>query len=158
MLPANSANQIPSADGKVIQIAAIRNDRSFKEMIDPDNSNSTVKAGDIVQMDFASSTPHTMLITKIESDGIWVVDTNFGPYTEILLADAKHPGTLFENPLNPGTYISPSDAIKLGIPVPAELRYYSQPDDTIRYHFMFFDSLDKNVNKATIYRVIDKLI
>jgi hypothetical protein len=50
-------------------------------MIDLDNSNSTVKAGDIVQMDFASSTPHTMLITKIESDGIWVVDTNFGPYT-----------------------------------------------------------------------------
>jgi hypothetical protein len=79
-------------------------------------------------------------------------------HIQILPADATHPGTLFENPQKPMEYLSAEVAKKMNIPVPSELKFYYQKDDTVRMHFMSFQSLNTQVKLATIYRVNEVII
>lgn len=48
-------------------------------------TNNSILAGDIIQMHYEllnGTTPHTAVIWKIEDDGVWVFDTNFGTLGE----------------------------------------------------------------------------
>lgn len=138
----------------VTSVASIRGDKSFQEMIDALNPNSLVRAGDIVQMGYGGI-PHTMVITKIQGDGVWVLDTNFGPEVPTL-ADNTHEGTgLIEN----GKFRLASVEEK----TKGLAKYWLQIDNTVRLHFMPFEiknannevtgGLNSKVSMATIYRI-----
>ncbi|MFA5273419.1 MAG: LamG-like jellyroll fold domain-containing protein [Candidatus Peribacter sp.] len=42
----------------------------------------SLRSGDIIQMNWKNVTPHTMVVGKIEEDGIWVFDSNWGDQAE----------------------------------------------------------------------------
>lgn len=65
----------------VKEVAQIEGETTFKSMI----QNHEVAPGDIIQIHYVTKdldTPHTMALWKVDTDGIWVFDTNFGPKTE----------------------------------------------------------------------------
>ena len=80
------------------------------EGITPQEQLGNLLAGDTIQMNWNNTTPHTMIVGNVESNGIWVFDANWA-------------------------ISSPSD-------------------ETARYHFISFDSLNSNMVDFTIYRIL----
>jgi hypothetical protein len=144
MLTTNNEGKILSSDGKVEEITKIRGESSFRSMIDPDNQNRLVKSGDIVQMAYGY-TPHTMVILKIENDGMWVCDTNF-EFAVPALPDESHSATGIEEN---GKFRSlTAQEIQAGV----QPTHWLKSDNTVRIHFMTYKMLDDKARMATIYR------
>ncbi|MEK7137237.1 MAG: hypothetical protein AAB853_03045, partial [Patescibacteria group bacterium] len=111
-----------------------------------------VEAGDIVQMTGTFGL-HTMVITKIDADGVWVLDTNYGSVDEgFKEASTGIDATHMVDPSDPNSYINQQQAEERGIAFSGT--HYYQEDNTIRIHKMnYADTLNTKVSAATIYRV-----
>ena len=94
---ANNADDLTTAewksdDGKDYTIGKMIDAETFQAMLTRVNT----KAGDVIQWYGAfgkggSMVPHTMIIGKITSDGIWVFDTNMGNLSEDLYDNDGNP-------------------------------------------------------------------
>jgi hypothetical protein len=94
------------------------------------------------------------MIGKIESDGVWLLDTNFGSAVYLLATDGIDP-THMEDPNRPGHFLTRIEAESRGLQFAGT--HYKQYDNTIRYHKMLFANLDDSIVEATIYRItVDK--
>ncbi len=88
-------------------------------------------SGDIVQVDY-SGRQHTMVIGKVENTGIWFFDSNFGELQEYEM--------------------DPNDSTKFLLDVNGN-KNLLQDDETVRYHFISYDTLNKNALEFSIYRL-----
>ncbi len=146
-------NSFSSTTANVTVVASIRGDKTFEEMI---NNSSDVKVGDVVQMGYGSI-PHTMLITKIQSDGLWVLDTNFGN-NENWMEIKDFPGDInthleiTRGVIDEFTH-SPRELTAEEKNAGIQPTLWKQPDNTPRYHFMSFNSLNLKATYTTIYRI-----
>lgn len=145
-LPLNDPNDlskwVEDTTGHIQKVVTSDTGTNFQTAV----QNNDVKSGDIVQMrgSFAPS-GHTALIGKIQSDGVWLFDTNFGTQSDYYTDDGVHALK----------YIADSNArsgFRLAIDGETAL-YWKQEDDSIRYHFIRYADLNSAVTASTIYRL-----